>query len=373
MVFLSEPFLPADSSYRQSSKKALRSFLKSSFFVKNEKQSLETTKQIADNIVNNNESLFVCAFGGAGIGLDILQKSQNLKNKNITLLNHFDQKMLSQISALSKEQLEKSHWAFISKSGSTFELLFYARWLEDLYQKKALSLDTRLSFFTFEQKSPLLDWFQKHKAKVYFLDWPLSGRFSFFTENGKLQLFLAGLNPSSLEEVQKRCEGFIPQIETLLEILFYQFDKCQNQGEIYLLGSGVLGETLSSWFEKLWMESFFQNTKHSKVMSLRFCSFLDFTHFYLQDLVVNKHRKCVWGLEVDAPNFLYKEKDILRAFLKEQGVSNFFISFQKNNLETLENSFFIFYSLLYGLSHWLELDIFKQKYIDKYKKQARLL
>lgn len=367
MTFLFDSFFASESPYKQASKKAFESFLKSPFSLKEEKPSLEKIKKIADFILDNKESVFVFGFGGSSMVLDILQKTNSIKNKKTFLIDSFDEKILAQIASLPQEKLRKSHWVFISKSGNTFELVFYSQWLKKIYSKNNISLDKKISFFTFEKQSLLLDWFQKNKANIYFLQWPLSGRFSFFSEIGKLQFFLSGMQPSSFEEVQKRCQQGLPQIEDLLQFFFFQLKKFKNQGEIYLLSSGTLGESLAFWFEKLWMESFCQHSKNFKITSLRASSFLDFTHFYLQDLVTHKNYKWLWGLEIEAPYFLSDEKVFLRKFLKFHKIPNFFMSFSKNNLSTLEDNFFIFYSLLYGISHWLELDIFNQKYVDEYK------
>lgn len=364
-----EKFLSQKSTnYPPSTLNCLKDFDSSSFSFKNSAKDLDLSGQMARQILSQGKRFFVCGFGGACSTFEILENFQLANSPDIILLNKFNARQLTSIHCSSVQELEDTHWIFISKSGETSELFFYTNLLEKTYSKMKVSAKNKISILSSRADSRLCEWGKIQEAKIHILDWPLPGRFSFFTSNGLFQSYLLGVEPSGFQATQKRCEKLRSQIQETLEFIFYQQDKAQEPQEVYFVYFGEQSKGLAKWCEKVWHESLFKNKSQQMPAKLKWCSFLDFKHCYLEELMSCKKNRWVWGLEIGESTYVHQEKNQMKQFLQEQKIDYLFLDSKKADKESLEDIIFIFYKLLYGLGSKMNINIFNQPHIDSYKK-----
>ncbi len=353
-------------NYHSQIVKSSKNFSNSLFFSDKEKDYLIDAKKISDEIKQTSEKTFIYAFGGSGSTCSILKNLFPKEGSAVTLIESLDSQTLASLKSLTKEDLKESHWVFISKSGETKEVLYYAKFLKKLYVEQQISLKNKITVLSSNTNSYLYKWAKEQETSIYIVKDLLSGRFSFFTLSGFLQSYLCGLSPSGMDSTSKRCQTFVSEVEKALDLILSQIEADKDN---FFCSLHPQMESLACWWEKAWSESLFKKESQKPINYLRHCSFLDVKHAFLEELLVSKAKKWFWGIDIKGEEeFLDTEKQKLKLLLEEHKISNLVFSLEQKNMESVEELLYVLYKILYGIGEWTGVDIYNQPWVDYYKR-----
>ena len=317
----------------------------------------QTAKQIWGEINKSHSHIFIFAFGGMSYSAKIMKSLFPSKNKNVVLIDKINEKYLQTLSSFKKTQLKACHFLFISKSGQTKEILFYKSFLKKIYSKKNLLLKGRITVLSQALKSPLLKWAKQQNGNIVSLNSKLPGRFSFFTLSGLMQsqAYDFCLNPKSLPPYSKN--------KKILEFFIHQYN--HNKKEIFFCSFDPKLRELSHWLETSWSESLFHSSTQKQAPLLRHISLYDLRHSFIEELMAKHHQICFWALDLKS-NPSSNEQQI-KKLLKGKKIPYLFMKTSLNN-KYLSHLITVFYKILFCMGDFLQLNIYKQNWVDHLKK-----
>ena len=307
---------------------------------------------IFDKIQKESAFTAVFVFGGASASSQICQ-SLGLKTK-LHFISQINTEAIDRIQKQTQSTLKKARFVFISKSGKTYESLFYKNLIESLYEKKKISLKDKVFVITEKSKSPLLQWVEKPEA--YYLEKNgVPGRFSFFKSIGLLQFQAYGLSPSEWSSKSS--------FDKLLEFLIFNKEK----KEIWLCSMDPKLEAFCQWLEMAWSESLFK-TNQTHPPLLRHIRWYDLQHGFIEELAAKKDQICFWALE-PLRNQIYKaQKKSFKNLIRSKNLSFLHSQIDLNQPSSLFDLIFLSYKVLFVLSAFFKADIFSNVWVDFLKK-----
>ena len=319
-----------------------------------QKNSLIKSVELYQKISSSSSQVFIFSFGGIGASFRTAQSFFSLKSEKMILVDSLNLK--NKISKLSSEELKSSHFVFISKSGQTSEILFYKRFVAQIYSKNRLSLKNRLTLLVQNLNSPLFLWGKKEQADIVYLEDSLPGRFSFFTLSGWFQFLACGLK---IKLSELRPSSISSQI----------FDFCalfSEKKEIYFCPFQPELHAISHWLESSWSESLFKENMKQQAPLLRVISWADLQHAFIEELVGKREQVCLWALDIKSDKTAPLKEKLLQ-LLKSKGIACLFIDVEKK-IPAFFDLIQIFYKMLFLAGEFSAVDIKTQPWVDYFKK-----
>lgn len=164
-------------------------------------KSVKDIIQTANYVKDNFTDMVVVGIGGSSLGtqglLDAVKTNKGIK---VHMLDNVDPNFVSE--TLSKVDLKKTCFNFVSKSGNTVEILAV---LQVVLQKlkKASAIKKQVIVTTTNKENPLMNFAQKYNTKVLFMPTDVVGRFSGLTAVGLFPAAVAGIDIKKILKGQK--------------------------------------------------------------------------------------------------------------------------------------------------------------------------
>ena len=248
-------------------KKALASFQKSPLAAFS-KRDLQTALDLAAELEKSDGLVFVFAVGGMSSPSRLIPRLK----KNVVFIRSLTEIRRSFAAPLSKAQMQKARFVFISKSGATFESLLFLQQIKKAFSaKKASLLKNQVWLLTESASSPLKQAVEDVKGRLIFWKNSLPGRFAFFYLPGLLQARLSGM------DIKTFCRGFQKGAKGLpgwdKASLFLSKNRKFLVTDSSLSGAGL-------WMERAFSESL---AKAGDFYPLRVLNFQDMIHSFLEE------------------------------------------------------------------------------------------
>ncbi|MGE0763660.1 MAG: hypothetical protein AB7N80_10320 [Bdellovibrionales bacterium] len=289
---------------------------------------------------------------------------------------------------------KRTHWLWISKSGSTLETLAHLQNILSWCVQNGIDL-AKCSTVVAEQKEGALQQWAKN-ARVPMLHIPsnVSGRFSVFTAAGLLPAALAGVD---LGKVKQGIESVGMAYETLERLMAATLSSWRREEWVTLFWVyGDRLQPLTAWLQQLWAESLAkrvgrQGQTPARVSFPVACVGSQDQHSILQQVIEGARDKWVWllrvqELEMQAP---YLEGDLLPALvplrgktfgqifnaqaqgtqqgMKAAGVATLEWIWPKADAEHAGFSLYLLEQMVAGLGECLDLNAFDQPGVERGK------
>lgn len=315
---------------------------------------------------------------------------------------HFLENVDTQSLNLLLNQLpdwSRTHWVFVSKSGSTLETLAVANQLNDRLKTKGLAIQAHASVISEPKDSPLTLWARRSAIPELTLDFDVGGRFSVLTPVGLLPAALMG---ASLAELRRGALWALEQKHLVSELsaqVLQSFKRNEWISQFWYY-SDALG-TFGDWVLQLWAESLAKpiqrdGTPAPRVSSPFRCVGAVDQHSVLQQLMEGERDKHVWIVRVRAlekdpqvvenmfadfgilenqnlAKVLSAEAEAMYRALEQQDISVLQLDWRDLGPECLGAAFMTFQLLIGTLGEVLDIDAFNQPGVELGKKLAQQL
>ena len=213
------------------------------------KPHIAEAQRFVANVKQKN--LVVVGFGGSSLGtigvLNYLMHPQ----KSIKIINNNDPNILHKEWKEISENLEETHFLFVSKSGNTTEVLTILNFI--LGQSKGIKLNQHFSVVTEDKDSLLFDWAKSNSCQIYFHPKGVGGRYSVLSTVGLLPFQFCGLDCQKLldgAESVKNNKDLVFKVATAV------YSSCREKYSNHILWFyNENAFDLGQWLVQLWSES----------------------------------------------------------------------------------------------------------------------
>lgn len=360
----------------------------------NQKLWDETLKVGAQFKANFQRYIWV-GIGGSSLGTKAICGA--LEIENIDFIENFDPTSLKKL--LKKHtDLKSTGFIFVSKSGSTIEVLTALDFIWNHCQELKIDLPQQSLVISELKSSSLYDWAIENKCATLEIPLDVGGRYSVLSAVGQLALVLGNKNLVSFQSgalkafdqdfqqqtLKPILRSFILDLENRIQLTYFWFYSDQS----YLMGK---------WLEQLWAESLGKPLKNSTSESLPWASVpivalgaID-QHSILQQMVESPYKKSVVIHRFkhlvteqkngkshfkETANLQFKSLGLLidtqaqALFESQQGVNQNALEIVFNELnEEQIGLFFMCYQILVGaLGEYLKINAFDQPGVELGKK-----
>ncbi|MBX7230549.1 MAG: hypothetical protein K1X29_00550 [Bdellovibrionales bacterium] len=242
-------FLPFQQKAEAAVRKVLYTKDKGFWRAALDHKALKEAEQRAQTIRQQSEKFIVVGIGGSSLGARALlhvappHKVYFLESTEPI----FFEKLLAELGPLAK-----THWIWISKSGSTLETLTHWSLVNKLFCAANLSLAAQSTIVAEKRSAPLQQWAEQNSVLHLEIPSDVSGRFSVLTAVGFLPAFLAGVSQNSFENLDKLAQFPQPVVD-LISALLYSWQ--QNCWSTILWAYPESLRLYAQWWQQLWAES----------------------------------------------------------------------------------------------------------------------
>ncbi len=358
----------------------------------------QITGEYAGFLKKNFDKLVVVGIGGSHLGTESFIKALSFPRKVIFFENPDPVGIQRRWDAI--EDLNRTHFMFISKSGGTFETLAIANWVIDNLKSKNLEVAKHCSVLTAKDDSALKVWSDKVGAWCLKFPEDVSGRFSALTPVGMLPLIF-GLDKSISEFFSEFFQGAdsvlgshargIKLLEIYNSLLVNQFQTMN----FWVYSDQMLG--FGRWLRQLWSESLGQ-TNLPKDLALPvfvLCKGASDQHSYLQQAIAKSqnhvnfiltlkkinsgfaeqslekdHFNSGWGFENRSFLDLFNAESMgLVKTFKELEIPFVHLELEEVNLKALVDFVLLHQVVIASLGQFLKINPFDQPQVEEMKKR----
>ena len=196
----------------------------------------------------------VIGIGGSSLGGRVVQEIFQKPNSKHRL--HFCDNVDSaeferMLSGL--DDLNRTAWLAVSKSGSTIETLMAVDLAHNLYQGKGISFFPNLYMITENKKNPLKDLADQHSRPALEIPLDVGGRFSVLSPVG---MVLAAYLGQNVQEFSSGAKKALAQKELIAQVSAFTLDS-YDRGEwitLFWFYSSWM-KNFGGWLQQLWAES----------------------------------------------------------------------------------------------------------------------
>ncbi len=222
-----------------------------------EKKDLEEFEMLAQKTAPY-EKVLILGVGGSSLGGKTIAALKN--NNKIEFLESIDPETVR--SFLDKNDLKKSFFIVISKSGETIETICQTLILIEILQKKKIkNFSQQFLFITQSLENSLAKIAKKINAEIANHPSEIGGRYSCFSIVGMLPAIIAGVNAKKIRAGAKKIIAEFLAKENMV------IESCATQLSLFQKGFGdnVIMPYIDSlknftdWYRQLWAESLGKN------------------------------------------------------------------------------------------------------------------
>jgi glucose-6-phosphate isomerase len=204
----------------------------------------------AKNVLAQADHLAVLGIGGSSLGGRALMDSLALKT--VDFFENVDARDFWERLRNLKD-LKRTHWAIISKSGSTIETLGQMSFVSQFLKEQGLSLNDKVTVITEKKKSPLYDWAIENEVPTLEVPLDVGGRFSVLSPVGLFPAAFAGID---LDLLRKGALWALQQDDLISRLMAQSLRSFAR--EEWITPFWIYSSRLWSWglwVQQLWAES----------------------------------------------------------------------------------------------------------------------
>lgn len=210
----------------------------------------EQCYQLGREMAQKYQQLVVVGVGGSSLGTLVI--AEVFAIKNILFVDNVDAIAFEALFE-SVEDLNKTGWLFISKSGTTIETLCALEFIDQLYRGEGLSLAKQATIISEKKESSLTKWAAQNQVPHAEIPEDVGGRFSVLTPVGMLPAAYAGLD---IEKFRIGAAKALANPALVQEVMGQAMISFERQEWVTLLWSySSRMKSFGGWFQQLWAES----------------------------------------------------------------------------------------------------------------------
>ena len=216
------------------------------------------------------EQIAIMGIGGSSQGTKSFVHALNPEfiDKKFVYFDRIDESYLDRQLAKIQD-LEKTVWFVVSKSGSTTETLFTLNTLLNKTEGDLLEYRKNLFIVTENKDSVLGKWAQKLELEIIPAASDIEGRFSLFSFNGLIPLALVLNDFDMLKSGAKWMADNMNVVESLSAFYAESFSKERWISNVWLYTEKL--KEFGFWLEQLWAESLGKYKDAGRRISTPFC------------------------------------------------------------------------------------------------------
>ncbi len=218
-----------------------------------EKKDLEEFKILAKKTASY-EKVLILGVGGSSLGGKTISALKN--NNKIEFLESIDPETVRIF--LDKNDLKKSFFIIISKSGETIETICQTLILiETLKEKKIKNFSQQFLFITQSLENSLAKIAKEINAEIANHPSEIGGRYSCFSIVGMLPAIISGINAKKVREGAKKIiTEFLTEENMIIESCATQLNMLQKGfGDNVIMPYIDSLKNFTDWYRQLWAES----------------------------------------------------------------------------------------------------------------------
>lgn len=357
----------------------------------------QVTGEYARHLKDNFEKLVVVGIGGSHLGAESFIKALTFPRKVIFLENPDPVGLARRWESI--ENLDKTHFLFVSKSGETFETLAIANWVIDQLNSRKIDIPKHCSVLTANNEGSLKKWSDKEGAWCLMFPEELSGRYSALSPVGMLPLMF-GLG-KTLEQFFTEfflgVDSVLKSDDRGIELLGIYKDVVEKKFKIlnfWVYSDQMLG--FGKWLRQLWSESLGQlSVAQDRLPVFVLSKGASDQHSYLQQVIAQRgeqvnfvltlkgvsadftnqgltkdHFSSKWGFgEQTFLDIFNEESEGLVKTFKELEIPFVHLELDEINLGTLVDFVFIHQLVVATLGKDMEINAFEQPQVEEMKKR----
>lgn len=211
---------------------------------------------VAQQLISEYTDIVLIGIGGSSMGAHALHEVSGHSKLAFHFLENVDSeafKNLWQKISTSKENLKKTAFLVISKSGSTIEILWNYSTLENLLAKHDLKLIDQSFFVSDLGSNPISDLARKQQRPLLEVPSDVGGRFSVLSPVGLVIAAVCGFN---LEQMRKGAEAAVKNTSAVAQATQLFLNSFKRQEDITLFWFYHSNfRWFGAWLQQLWAES----------------------------------------------------------------------------------------------------------------------
>jgi glucose-6-phosphate isomerase len=354
-------------------------------------------EKLGKEFAETADHMVIVGIGGSSLGpkalYEIFEKPQN--PKRLYFCDNVDPLEMERLWG-RLQNLDRTVWVFVSKSGSTIETLVAA---DLIFQKcKAESKLARCVVVSEKKGNPLTDWAAKNQIPALEIPVDVGGRFSVLTAVGMLPMAFIGL---SLGEFKNGAEKAIKAKELVAEFMTQIIQSYRREEWIsFFWFYSSMYQSFGRWIQQLWAESLGKavdrkgkvaprastpvsaigsTDQHSvlqQVMEGAKDKFVIFTRFSNLEKSGDKievtafpHQKFFLGFNMG--QLIAAQAEGTKNALNHQGVSTLTLSVQDLSPSSLGYQLMFWQLVVAGIGELLDIDAFNQPGVELGKRLAK--
>lgn len=219
----------------------------------------ETTNQLADVIMSRYKQFVVIGVGGSSAGPRTI--AEYTKNESILFIDNVDSVELEYVLGKIDPKISETAFIFISKSGTTVEVLWNYAALDNHFQSLNHSIVEHAFFITEPVNNPLTALAKKHNRLTLEIPISVGGRYSVLTPVGLLIARFCGLNIDEIKQGAQLALSDKNKVVNICEQFIQSFEKKENITLFWFYNSNF--RWFGSWLQQLWAESLGKQTQRN--------------------------------------------------------------------------------------------------------------
>ena len=214
------------------------------------------SQELAQHITSNYTQVVLIGIGGSSMGAHALYEISGQSKLKFHFLENVDAenfKKLWQNISVSKENLKKTAFLIISKSGSTIEILWNYSTIENLLAQQDLKLIEQSYFISDLGSNPISDLARKHQRPLLEVPSDVGGRFSVLSPVGLVIAAICGFN---IEQMRKGAEASLKNTSATAQatqLFLNSFKRNEDITLFWFYHSSF--RWFGGWIQQLWAES----------------------------------------------------------------------------------------------------------------------
>ena len=220
----------------------------------------ESSNKLATAIMSRYKQFVVIGVGGSSAGPRCI--AEYTKTESVLFIDNVDSVELEYLLSKIDQKLDETAFIFISKSGTTVEVLWnYAALDNHFKQLKNHNIVEHSFFITEPVNNPLTELAKKHNRPTLEIPVSVGGRYSVLTPVGLLIAKFCGLN---IDEIKKGAETALSnkdKVVSICEQFTQSFERKENITLFWFYNSNF--RWFGSWLQQLWAESLGKQTQRN--------------------------------------------------------------------------------------------------------------
>lgn len=210
------------------------------------------SEKLGQFIRQNYDHLVVVGIGGSSMGPRALAELST--DENISFLDNVDsvetENILKKIFDLPSKKIA---WLFISKSGTTIEVLWTMELIVQRYKELHKDFWPHTFYITEYSHNPLHELSIKHKRPCLEIPLAVGGRFSVLSPVGLVIASFLKMSVADIRQGARLAMNDLETLEILIEQFFSSFERQEDITLFWFYCSRL--RWFGGWLEQLWAES----------------------------------------------------------------------------------------------------------------------